>query len=127
MSEHIDNSKFRKAKLKELIFKLHHGESQESVRQELLVNLGNIPYGEVIEVEQELIAEGLPEDEVLDLGDAHSAVLHDTIDLSASKSVPDGHPVDVLLEENNAFLKIRFYSGLLLKSPHFSKLLPLAE
>jgi hypothetical protein len=33
MSEHIDNSKFRKAKLKELILKLHHGESQESVRQ----------------------------------------------------------------------------------------------
>ncbi|MCA1759981.1 MAG: DUF438 domain-containing protein, partial [Bacteroidales bacterium] len=97
MSEHLDNSKFRKAKLKELILKLHHGESQESVRQELLVSLSNIPYGEVIEVEQELIEEGLPEEEVLDLCDAHSAVLHGTVDLSASKSIPDGHPVDVLL------------------------------
>ena len=62
MSEHINNSKFRKAKLKELILKLHHGESQESVRQELLVSLSNIPYGEVIEIEQELIEEGLPEE-----------------------------------------------------------------
>ncbi len=106
MSEHIDNSKFRKAKLKELILKLHHGESQDSVRQELLVSLSNIPYGEVIEVEQELIAEGLPEDEVLDLCDAHSAVLHGTVDLSASKSVPDGHPVDVLLEENKALKRL---------------------
>jgi hypothetical protein len=106
MSEHLDNSKFRKAKLKELILKLHHGESQESVRQELLVSLSNIPYGEVIEVEQELIEEGLPEEEVLDLCDAHSAVLHGTVDLSASKSIPDGHPVDVLLEENKALKRL---------------------
>ena len=106
MSEHLDNSKFRKAKLKELILKLHHGESQESVRQELLVSLSNIPYGEVIEVEQELIEEGLPEEEVMDLCDAHSAVLHGTVDLSASKSIPDGHPVDVLLEENKALKRL---------------------
>jgi len=106
MSEHLDNSKFRKAKLKELILKLHHGESQESVRQELLVSLSNIPYGEVIEVEQELIEEGLPEEEVLDLCDAHSAVLHGTVDLSASKTIPDGHPVDVLLEENKALKRL---------------------
>jgi len=127
MSEHIDNSKFRKAKLKQLILKLHHGESQESVRQELLVNLNNIPYGEVIEVKQELVTEGLPEDEVLDLCDAHSAVLKGTVDLSASKSVPDGHPVDILLLENNAFSKTRFYAEQLQKSQHFSKLLPLVE
>ena len=106
MSEHIDNSRFRKAKLKELILKLHQGESQELVRQELLVSLSNIPYGEVIEVEQELIAEGLPEDEVLDLCDAHSAVLHGNVDLSASKTIPDGHPVDVLLEENKALKRL---------------------
>ncbi len=106
MSEHLDNSKFRKAKLKELILKLHQGESQELVRQELLVSLSNIPYGEVIEVEQELIAEGLPEEEVLDLCDAHSAVLHGNVDLSASKTIPDGHPVDVLLEENKALKRL---------------------
>lgn len=102
MSEHIDNSKYRKTKLKELILKLHEGGSQEEVRQELLVSLSNIPYGEVIEVEQELIEEGLPEEEVLKLCDAHSAVLQGTVDLSASKSIPDGHPVDTMLEENKA-------------------------
>ncbi|NOR74390.1 MAG: DUF438 domain-containing protein [Draconibacterium sp.] len=106
MSEHIDNSKYRKAKLKELILKLHEGGSQEEVRQELLVSLSNIPYGEVIEVEQELIAEGLPEEEVLRLCDAHSAVLHGSVDLSGSKSVPDGHPIDTLLEENKALKRL---------------------
>ncbi len=102
MSENIDNSKFRKAKLKELILKLHQGESQEEVRHQLLVSLSNIPYGEVVEVEQELISEGLPEEEVLKLCDAHSSVLEGRVDLSAQKTIPKGHPVDVMLEENKA-------------------------
>jgi DUF438 domain-containing protein len=106
MSEHIDNSKFRKAKLKELILKLHEGESEEQVRQELLVSLSNIPYGEVVEVEQELISEGLPEEEVLKLCDAHSAVLEGRVDLSAAKTIPEGHPVDVMLEENKALKRV---------------------
>lgn len=106
MSEHIDNSKYRKAKLKELILKLHEGETHEDVKQELLVSLSNIPYGEVVEVEQELIEEGLPEEEVLRLCDAHSAVLHGSVDLSSSKSVPDGHPIDILLEENKALKRL---------------------
>lgn len=100
MSELINNSIERKRKLKELILKLHHGESQESVRNELLVSLSQIPYGEVVEVEQELIGEGLPEQEVLDLCDAHSAVLEGRVDLSAAMNIPPGHPVDVMLNEN---------------------------
>jgi uncharacterized protein len=106
MSEHIDNSRIRKAKLKELILKLHEGESEEQVRQELLVSLSNIPYGEVVEVEQELISEGLPEEEVLKLCDAHSAVLEGRVDLSAAKTIPEGHPVDVMLEENKALKRV---------------------
>jgi DUF438 domain-containing protein len=106
MSEHLDNSKFRKAKLKELILKLHEGESEDEVRHELLVSLSNIPYGEVVEVEQELISEGLPEEEVLKLCDAHSAVLEDRVDLSAAKTIPEGHPVDVMLEENKALKRV---------------------
>jgi uncharacterized protein len=100
MSELINNSQKRKAKLKELILKLHAGESEESVRKELLESLSQIPYGEVVEVEQELISEGLPESEVLKLCDAHSAVLQGNVDLSGFKDVPDGHPVDVMLKEN---------------------------
>lgn len=106
MSEHIDNSTFRKAKLKELILKLHKGESEEDVRKELLLSLSKIPYGEVVEVEQELISEGLPEEEVLKLCDAHSAVLEGRVDLSSSQTVPEGHPVDVMIQENLALRKV---------------------
>lgn len=100
MSELINNSQSRKEKLKSLILKLHNGETQESVRNELLLSLSQIPYGEVVEVEQELIAEGLPEEEILDLCDAHSSVLEGRVDLSALKPVPDGHPVGVFRKEN---------------------------
>src|SRR5690606_26814483 len=72
----------------------------------LLVSLSNIPYGEVVEVEQELISEGLPEEEVLKLCDAHSAVLEGKVDLSAAKTIPEGHPVDVMLEENKALKRV---------------------
>ncbi|MFC2037859.1 DUF438 domain-containing protein, partial [Chloroflexota bacterium] len=102
MSKNIDNSTFRKAKLKELILKLHAGESQDSVQQELIQTLGTIPYGEVVEVEQELLEEGLPQEEVLKLCDVHSAVLEGNVDLSTAKSTPAGHPVDVLTQENKA-------------------------
>ena len=106
MSEKIDNSKFRKAKLKELILKLHRGEPEDEVKKELLMSLSKIPYGEVVEVEQELISEGLPEEEVLRLCDAHSAVLEGRVDLSASRMVPDGHPVDIMIHENMALKKV---------------------
>lgn len=100
MSELINNSRSRKEKLKELLLKIHHGGSEELVRNELLLSLSQIPYGEVVEVEQELIAEGLPEEEILDLCDAHSAVLEGRVDLSALKPVSEGHPVDVFRKEN---------------------------
>jgi len=106
MSELIDNSGARKAKLKKLILKLHAGESEDTVRKELLETLSRIPYGEVVEVEQELISEGLPESEVLKLCDAHSAVLEGKIDLSGTKQVPEGHPVDVMIKENAEIRKL---------------------
>ena len=106
MSELINNSHRRKEKLKALLLKIHHGGSEESVRNELLLSLSQIPYGEVVEVEQELIAEGLPEEEILDLCDAHSAVLEGRVDLSALKPVADGHPVDVFRKENEEIRKL---------------------
>ena len=105
MSEHIDNSKYRKARLKELIMKLHDGAPEEEVKAELMDSL-KIPYGEVVEVEQELIEEGLPEEEILKLCDVHSSVLHGSVDLSASRQIPEGHPVDVMIQENKALKKI---------------------
>ena len=106
MSELIDNSKYRKEKLKELILKLHHGGDPQQVRAELISTLQQIPYGEVVEVEQELIKEGLPQSEVLKLCDVHGEVLDGHIDQSGAQTIPEGHPVDVFKQENKEVRKV---------------------
>ncbi|GHV38667.1 hypothetical protein FACS1894179_02410 [Bacteroidia bacterium] len=102
MSEIINNSQKRKELLKHLILQLHNNEAPEVVKKRLVELLRSIPYNEVVEVEQELISEGLPEEEVLRFCDIHTAVLDGSIDTSAAKSVPPGHPVDTFKQENRA-------------------------
>jgi len=106
MSEILNNSRIRKEKLKELILKLHEGHDPNLVRAELINTLQSIPYGEVVEVEQELIQEGLPESEVLRLCDVHGEVLEGHIDQSGAKAIPEGHPVDIFTQENKELLKV---------------------
>lgn len=100
MSEIINNSKKRKELLKHMILQLHNGEAPDIVRNRLVGLLRSIPYDEVVEVEQELISEGLPVEEVLKLCDIHQLVLDGHIDTSGAKSVPAGHPVDTFKKEN---------------------------
>lgn len=106
MSELINNSRYRKERLKELILKLHDGESADRVRQELIETLKQIPYGEVVEVEQELMQEGLPQEEVMKLCDIHGSVLEGNVDLSGAKAIPEGHPVDVFKKENDELRRV---------------------
>jgi uncharacterized protein len=106
MSELINNSQSRKELLKHMILQLHEGVAPEAVRARMIELLTKIPYGEVVEVEQELISEGLPESEVLRLCDIHSQALEGYIDLSAMKIVAPGHPVDTFKRENRELEKV---------------------
>jgi PAS domain S-box-containing protein len=106
MSESINNSGDRKALLKHMILQLHEGIAPEDVRKQLVKLLSKIPYNEVVEVEQELIAEGLPETEVLRLCDVHTEALEGHIDLSGMKIAPPGHPVDTFKKENQELRKV---------------------
>ncbi len=105
MSELINNSQSRKDLLKHMILQLHEGVAPEAVRARMIELLTKIPYGEVVEVEQELISEGLPESEVLRLCDMHSQALEGHIDLSGMKIVAPGHPVDTFRRENRELEK----------------------
>ena len=100
MSELINNADDRRKFLKQMIRKLHEGDAPEEVKTKITEMLKSIPYGEVVAVEQELIAEGLPEQEILKLCDLHHQVLDNTIDVSQAKLPPPGHPVDTFVKEN---------------------------
>ncbi len=102
MSELINNATKRKQLLKHMILQLHKGEAPEDVRKQLTRLLGQVPYGDVVEVEQELIAEGLPQEEVLRLCDIHSAALKGALDHTGAKTAPPGHPVHTFQQENRA-------------------------
>jgi len=106
MSELINNSENRKELLKHVILQIHKGEAPEYLRKRLKELMQQIPYGEIVEVEQELISEGLPEDEVIKLCDVHTEVLDGLIDLTFQKSAPPGHPVDTFKKENAELTKI---------------------
>ena len=106
MSEIINNSRKRKDLLKHMILQLHNGEAPNLVRNRLVELLTSIPYDEVVEVEQELISEGLPVEEVLKLCDIHQMVLDGHIDQTGAKEVPEGHPVDTFRKENVELEKV---------------------
>lgn len=105
MSEYINNSEKRKELLKHMLLQLHRGEAPELVKGRLKAILPSIPYNEVVEVEQQLIAEGVPVEEILQLCDVHTQVLEDSIDVSMAREIPAGHPVDIFKQENRALEK----------------------
>jgi len=102
MSELLDSVTKRKELLKHMILQLHEGEAPEAVKKQLKRLLGTVPYSDVVEVEQELISEGLPQEEVLKLCDLHSEVLDGVLDHSEAKKAPPGHPVHTFQQENRA-------------------------
>ena len=103
MSEFINNSSQRKEKLRNLLLRVHAGEDVASIREELIRALTNVPYNEVMEVEQEMINSNLlSEQEILEFCDIHTDILDGNIDQSGAKTIPAGHPVDTFQKENVA-------------------------
>ena len=101
MSELITDMSKKRKLLKDMILHLHKGKAPETVQNELTKLLGEVPYGLVVGVEQELIREGLPTEEVLKLCDIHGKALKGIIDLKGAKSAVEGHPIDTFKKENS--------------------------
>jgi len=102
MSELLEHAGRRKELLKHMIRQLHSGVAPEAVRVQLIRLLGQVPYHEVVEVEQELISDGLPVEEVLRLCDVHAAALSGAITTETAKAPPSGHPAHTFSQENRA-------------------------
>lgn len=102
MSELIDNASRRKELLAHMILQLHDGHAPAQVRTQLVRLLGQVPYGEVVEVEQKLIADGLPVEDVMRLCDVHTAALQGAIDQAGARQPPPGHPAHTFAQENAA-------------------------
>lgn len=100
MNELINDIQKRKDLLKHMILQLHKGEAPSIVKNRLAELLSSIPYDEVVDVEQELISEGLPMEEVLKFCDIHQMVLEGHIGERKDSLIPEGHPMDTFKKEN---------------------------
>lgn len=102
MSELIDNRAHRIRNLKEIIQRLHRGDDPDTVRDELRTIVHETDSTEIAAMEQELIAGGMPVEEVQSMCDLHSEVLREVIVQPIQISPPPGHPLDTFERENEA-------------------------
>jgi len=102
MSELIDNSAHRIRTLKTIIKRLHEGESVGEVKTQLRELVRETDYAEIVAMEQELIAEGMPVEEIKDMCDLHSQVTREILVQIVPPGVQPGHPVDTFRRENQA-------------------------
>lgn len=109
MSELIDNREYRQKVLKELIMELHDGKSVEEVQERFAEVIEGITASEISEMEQNLIMEGMPVEEVQRLCDVHSAVFKGSIEeihREVSLTEIAGHPLHTFTIENKAIMNL---------------------
>jgi len=102
MSELIDNTHRKKELLKHLMLQVQEGKAPEAVKNQLAHIMGEVPYETVVEVEQELLGEGLSTDQILKFCDIHTKVLKGQITGKEEKDLPIGHPARTFQEENRS-------------------------
>ncbi|HWR52826.1 MAG TPA: DUF438 domain-containing protein [Bryobacteraceae bacterium] len=102
MSEIIDNKAHRIRTLKQIIKHLHAGQSPDAVREQLRKIVRETDSSEIMAMEQELMAEGMPVEEIKSMCDLHSQVTRDVLVQLSVPGVPPGHPVDTFRRENKA-------------------------
>jgi len=102
MSELIDNKAQRIRSLKEIIKHLHAGQPADDVRDQLKRIVRETDYSEIVAMEQELMAEGMPVEEIQCMCDLHSQITREILVQIPAQAVPPGHPVDTFRRENQA-------------------------
>lgn len=102
MSELIDNRAQRVAVLKGIIERLHAGEAPDTVRESLRTLVKQTNHTEIIAMEQQLMAEGMPVEKLHGMCDLHSQVTRDVLVQLPPRPLAPGHPVDTFRRENTA-------------------------
>ena len=107
MSELIDNRVHRISVLKEIIQHLHAGAAPELVKERLRKLVGETDATEIMAMEQQLMAEGMPVEEVRSMCDLHSQVTRNVlVQVAPPPSIQPGHPVDTFRLENTALKQV---------------------
>lgn len=109
MSESNNDHRQRKEMLKEMIRQLHAGRAPGELKRRFAELLAQVDAGQVAELEQELIEEGMPVAEVQRLCDVHATLFEEGLEQAPLPELESGHPAHTLLTEN------RFLRGFLVR------------
>ncbi len=100
MSEFINNATKRKDKIKNALKRIHNGEAYEDVKQEFADVLSTATAQEISDIEQTLIGEGMPVEDIQYLCDVHVAMFRESLDQQLPPEMMSGHPVYTFRAEN---------------------------
>ncbi len=109
MSEVINNREYRQKVLKELITELHNGKTVEEIKSRFEELIEGISPSEISDMEQALIMDGMPVEEIQRLCDVHASIFKGSIEEihrpQKSEDVP-GHPIHTFRLENKELEKL---------------------
>ncbi len=91
----------KKKLLKEIITQLHSGKSPEELKTKFRQVLENTTPEDIAKIEQELVEEGMPREEILSMCDVHLAVFREQLEQQKPKTpAPAESAINVLMEEH---------------------------
>jgi len=89
----------KKRMLKKVIMQLHAGFSPQEVKERFRHVLEGISPLEIAKIEEELIKEGMPREEIQRLCDLHLAVFREQLEKQKLEIAPE-NPISILMEEH---------------------------
>ena len=98
------SSEENKEIIKELIKKLHRGEDPVKVKEEFKGIIKKLTPLQISQAEELLIKEGMPAEEIHHMCDVHLAVMQESL-IEDTDLAPEGHPVNILMQEHSILLK----------------------
>jgi len=95
----------KKRMLKELMKQLHAGAPPSEVKEKFKQVLEGVSPLEIAKIEEELIKEGLPREEIQRLCDVHLAVFREQLEKQKPEISPE-NPINILMEEHKILLQL---------------------
>jgi DUF438 domain-containing protein len=110
----LSDPKEKQAALKEIIKALHAGEDMAVLKQRFSQLISGVEASEIAKMEQALMDEGLPAEEIKRLCDVHVEIFKAALEEQDRPDPPLGHPIHTFMKENRASDKLMSETSMLI-------------
>ena len=88
--------------LREVVLELHRGRAVDEVKAKFKDVIKDVSPQEISDMEQALIDQGIPVEDVQRLCDVHASIFSDALETHPEPKADPGHPLHTFLKENRA-------------------------